>query len=177
MPPTDSETARWFAEEVQPHESTLRGYLHRIAAWTDIDDLVQETYYRLLRVRSTGQVRSTRGLLFATARNAARDLFRRRAVARTSSVTDLDYARVPDEAPAPDEVVSRSQEIELLSDAIAALPERCRAVFVLRRFENLSHREISLRLGIAEHTVEAQLTKALRRCADYFEQKGALPIV
>ncbi len=176
MPPTDSETARWFAEEVQPHESTLRGYLHRIAAWTDIDDLVQETYSRLLRVRSTGQVRSTRGLLFATARNAARDLFRRRAVARTSSVTEFDYARVPDEAPAPDEIVSRSQEIELLADAIAALPERCRAVFVLRRFENLSHREISLRLGIAEHTVEAQLTKALRRCEDYFEQKGAMPI-
>jgi len=176
MPPTDSETARWFAEEVQPHESTLRGYLHRIAAWTDIDDLVQETYTRLLRVRAKGEVRSTRGLLFATARNAARDLFRRRAVARTGSVTELDCTQVADEAPAPDEAVARSQEVELLSAAIAALPERCREVFVLRRFEGLSHREIAERMNISEHTVEVQLTKALRRCEDFFEQKGALPV-
>ncbi len=176
MPPTDSETARWFAEEVQPHETTLRGYLHRIAAWTDIDDLVQETYTRLLRVREKGQVRSTRGLLFATARNAARDLFRRRAVAQTTSVGEFETMQVVDEAPAPDEVVSRSQEIELLAAAIAALPERCRAVFVLRRFENLSHRDIAQRLGISEHTVEVQLTKALHRCEDYFERKGAMPV-
>ncbi len=176
MPPTDSETARWFAEEVQPHESTLRGYLHRIAAWTDIDDLVQETYTRLLRVRAKGEVRSTRGLLFATARNAARDLFRRRAVARTGSVAELDCTQVADEAPAPDEAVARSQEVELLSAAIAALPERCREVFVLRRFEGLSHREIAERMNISEHTVEVQLTKALRRCEDFFEQKGALPV-
>ena len=176
MPPTDSETARWFAEEVQPHETTLRGYLHRMAAWTDIDDLVQETYTRLLRVREKGQVRSTRGLLFATARNVARDLFRRRAVAQTTSVAEFETMHVVDEAPAPDEVVSRSQEIELLAAAIAALPARCRAVFVLRRFEGLSHREIAQRLGISEHTVEVQLTKALHRCEDFFERNGALPV-
>lgn len=175
MPPTDSETARWFAEEVQPHETTLRGYLHGIASLADIDDLVQETYTRLLRVREKGQVRSTRGLLFATARNVARDLFRRRAVARTTSVMEVDHAELVDESPAPHEVVSRSQEMEMLSAAIEALPTRCRAVFVLRRFENLSYREIALRMGISENTVEVQLAKALRRCEDFFEERGAIP--
>jgi RNA polymerase sigma factor (sigma-70 family) len=175
MPPQDSETARWFAQEVQPHESTLRGYLHKIAAWTDIDDLVQETYARLLRVRAKGRIRSARGLLFATARNAARDLFRRRAVAQTHSVGEIDWSRVFDPAPATPEVVSRQQEVELLEAAIRALPERCRAVLILRRYENLSRREIAERLGISERTVEVHLTKALRRCGDFFEASGALP--
>jgi RNA polymerase sigma-70 factor (ECF subfamily) len=71
--------------------------------------------------------------------------------------------------------VSRWQEVELLADAIEALPERCRAVFILRQFENMSQREIARRLAIAEHTVESQLTKALRRCEDYFAARGALP--
>jgi len=174
VPPQDSEIARWFSKEVQPHESTLRGYLHGIASWADIDDLVQETYARLIRAKEQGRVRSVRGLLFATARNAARDLFRRRAVAKTDSVAEIDCSRVFDEAPAAPEVVSRRQEVELLQAAIAALPERCRAVLILRKFENLSHREIAARLGIAEHTVEAQLTKALHRCEEFFERNGAL---
>src|SRR5262245_24065201 len=141
MPPQDAETARWFAREVQPHESTLRGYLHRIATWADIDDLVQETYARMLRVHARGTVRSPRGLLFATARNAARDLFRRRAVAQTTSVAEIDCSRVIDETPGTPEVVSRRQEAELLEAAIRDLPERCRAVLLLRKFEHLSHRE------------------------------------
>jgi RNA polymerase sigma-70 factor (ECF subfamily) len=175
MPPQDSETSAWFAKEIQPHEGTLRSYLVGIARPNDVDDLVQESYTRLLWLREQGRVRSPRGLLFTMARNAAHDLFRRRGTARTDHVTEKDICHVLDDKPGVDEVVSRQQEIALLADAIEALPERCRAVFILRQFENLSQREIAARLGIAEHTVESQLTKALRRCADYFAANGALP--
>jgi RNA polymerase sigma-70 factor (ECF subfamily) len=54
------------------------------------------------------------------------------------------------------------QELRLLEDAIAQLPEGCRAVLVLRKVELLSHREISERLGIAVSTVEKQHARALR---------------
>ena len=176
MPPQDSETAAWFAKEVQPHETTLRGYLLGIARPADIDDLVQETYTRLLRMREQNRVRSPRGLLFTMARNAAHDLFRRRGTASVTPITENELQHVLDEKPGTAEVVSRAQEIDLLADAIEALPERCRAVFILRQFENLSQREIAQRLGITEHTVESQLTKALRRCEDYFAANGALPL-
>ncbi|HEY1111557.1 MAG TPA: RNA polymerase sigma factor [Opitutaceae bacterium] len=175
MPPQDSETARWFAEHVQPHEGTLRGYLRGIVAWADVDDLVQETYARLLRTREVREVRSPRAFLFTTARNAALDLFRRRATAKSDSLTEIDWSRVSDTAPATPEVVSRQQEVELLRQAIAALPERCRAVLQLRRFEHLSHREIAQRLGIAEHTVEVHLANALRRCEKFFARNGLPP--
>lgn len=175
MPPQDSETTAWFAKEVQPHEAMLRSYLVNLARPSDIDDLVQESYTRLLRMREQQRLRSPRGLLFTMARNAAHDLFRRRGSAAIMPITENEREGVLDERPGTAEVVSRGQEIELLADAIKALPERCRAVFILRQFENLSQREIAARLGIAEHTVESQLTKALRRCEDFFAAKGALP--
>ena len=134
----------------------------------DIDDLVQETYARLLRARNRGAIESPRGLLFATARNAARDLFRRRTTANTIPITESVENRVFDDAPNAAEFASRRQETDLLATAIAELPARCREVLVLRKFENLSHREIAERLGITVHTVEAQLTKALHRCEDFF---------
>jgi len=175
MPPHDSETTAWFAKEVQPHEGMLRSYLMGIARPGDVDDLVQESYTRLLRMREAGRLRSPRGLLFTMARNAAHDLFRRRGTAAISPITEDEYLGVMDDTPGSAEVVSRGQEIELLADAIEALPARCRAVFILRQFENLSQREIAQHLGISEHTVESQLTKALRRCEDYFAAHGALP--
>ncbi len=174
-PPANPETDAWFAKDVRIHESTLRGYLNGIAPASDTDDLVQETYIRLLRVRERTEVRSSRGLLFAIARNAVRDLFRQRSRSKTIAVAEIEALDVLDGAPGTPEVVSRRQEGELLAAAIRALPERCRAVLILRRFEHLSQKEIAARLGIAEHTVEAQLTKAMHRCMKFFEKSGALP--
>lgn len=46
--------------------------------------------------------------------------------------------------------------------AIETLPPKCRAVFMLSRFEDLSHKEISKELNISTKTVENQITKALK---------------
>jgi RNA polymerase sigma-70 factor (ECF subfamily) len=50
----------------------------------------------------------------------------------------------------------------LLSQGIAALPDKCREVFYLSRFEALSNKKIAEHLQISHKTVENQLTKALR---------------
>jgi len=55
------------------------------------------------------------------------------------------------------------QELEeRIYDALQALPERCREVFTLSRFEGLKYSEIAEKLGISVKTVEAQMSKALR---------------
>lgn len=176
MPPLNPDQAGWFSSEVLPHEAALRAYLRsQFHSLTDPDDIVQETYVRMLRARERGPIESPRGLLFATARNAARDLLRRRGTAQTFPITENEESRVFDDAPAVPENVSRRQESDLLAAAIAELPPRCREILVLRKFENLSHREIAQRLGIAEHTVEVQLTKALHRCQEFFARHGLPP--
>lgn len=49
-----------------------------------------------------------------------------------------------------------------IDKAIEGLPERCRLVFSLSRFEHLTNKQIAAQLEISEKTVENQMTKALR---------------
>lgn len=173
--PQDSEQARWFAAQVQPHESSLRSYLrNRFPTLPDIDDLVQDSYARLLRAREAGKISYVKAFLFTTARNLALDLFRRRQVVTIEGVADLGALSVIEERPGVADAVSRQQELELLSEAVRSLPARCRQVLTLRLLYGFSHKEIAADLSLSEHTVKAQLAKGMRRCADYFEERGIM---
>ena len=168
-----SETARWFSEEVQPHESSLRSYLRRVfPLLPDVDDLVQESYARLIRAREAGKVSYAKAFLFTTARNAALDFFRRRQIVRIDGVADLAALPVIEDRPDAAETVSRQQELALLAEAVKTLPERCRQVVTLRLLYAMSHKEIAAELGISDQTVKAQLAKGMRRCAEYLAARG-----
>ena len=51
----------------------------------------------------------------------------------------------------------------ILDNAISKLPPRCREVFLLSYVENLSDKEISVRLGLSVSTVENHIHSALVR--------------
>lgn len=173
MLPSNLETTRWFVEEVQPHESELRAYLRaKFSAHLDIEDLMQETYARLLRAHERTPLRSAKAYLFATARNAAFDFFRRRKIVSIDGVAEIELLPVFEERPGVAEAVCHDQELQLLAEAIQALPERCRRVLTLRKLHGLSHREIAAQLGIAENTVNAQIAIGVLRLRDYLRARG-----
>lgn len=63
-------------------------------------------------------------------------------------------------------------ELRLKIDvSIAELPEKCREIFVMNRYENLKYQEIADKLQISIKTVETQMSKALQhmriRLAEY----------
>lgn len=166
--------ACWFAEDVQPHEPALRAWLKaRFPSLTDIDDLVQETYARLFRIRAVRKVAETRPYLFVIARNAAVDAMRRNRVISFENLGESERLSVVEEdKPTAAAAASYAEELVLLKDAIAVLPGRCREVLTLRKLHGLSYREIAQQLGIAEKTVEAHVHTGLFRCREYLQAKG-----
>lgn len=64
---------------------------------------------------------------------------------------------------------------EKIDQAIQHLPEHCRVVFEMSRFEDLKNREIAEKLGVSQKTVEAHLTKALKIMRK--ELKDYLPVI
>jgi RNA polymerase sigma-70 factor (ECF subfamily) len=51
---------------------------------------------------------------------------------------------------------------EKLDQALKELPEQCRTIFQMSRFEELKYLEIAGKLGISVKTVENQMGKALK---------------
>ncbi len=168
MPPQDPETARWFAEHLQVHEAMLRGWLHsRFPQIADFDDIIQEAYARVLAARAQRPLLAPKAFFFATARNLAYDHFRKSAVTLPNVLREFDELSVLDEAVDIPETVARNQEIELMTQAIQSLPDRCRQVLTLRNVYGLSHREIAEQLGLSIRTVEAHVTVGIKRCTQF----------
>lgn len=166
-PPPDID--RWFAAEVQPHEAMLRAWLRaRFGGQLDVDDLVQESFARVLAARREAALRAPKAFLFTIARNLALDQLRRRGVFSPEPLVESGALFVMDENGDVPEAIAHHHDLLLLTEAIQSLPPRCQEIFTLRKIYGLSQKQIAAQLGLSTSTVSAQLAIGLDRCTDYF---------
>jgi RNA polymerase sigma factor (sigma-70 family) len=164
--------ARWFAEEVRPHEPALRAYLHRkFPGMGDVDDVVQESFLKAFVAWQKGRLTSVRGFLFTAASNFSISLFRRRKFISPSPVSELSGLRVLEDDVDVTETICSEEELALVAEAIALLPDRCREVAMLRFLRGWECSDIARELRISEPTVRVQLARAMKKCAVFFHDR------
>jgi len=165
----------WFSNQVLPLEPALMRLLRR--NWRQADDhadLRQEIYVRVYEsALRDGVPESTAPFVFACARNLLIDRVRRAQVVPFESIADLDdLPEQPDAGFTPEQLADARQEFRLLQIALDQLPPRCREIIVLRKIDGLSHKEIAAKLGIAEGTIEKQVTLGVRALAETLYAQG-----
>lgn len=168
----DRTQERWFAEEVKPHEPALRAYLHRkFPDMGDVDDVVQESYLKAFLAWQRGKLTSVRGFLFTVAGNVTISLFRKQRYISRTPVSELPELRVLEDDADVHEAVCGREDLDLIAEAVASLPERCRQVAVLRILRGRDCRDIATELGISEQTVRVQLARAMKKCSQFFRDR------
>ena len=164
----DPSRHRWVATYILPHEGEVRGWLRRHVRTLnghDVDDLMQEAYARLWTA-DYSKITNGRSYLFAVIRNLLLEQARHARIVPMERLGEIDALLIPSEEPGPDRRVNARQELERLERIVAGLPEQCRRAFQLKKFQNLSQREIALEMDISEKTVEKHLAVALDRVLD-----------
>jgi RNA polymerase sigma-70 factor, ECF subfamily len=132
----------------------------------DAEDVLHTVFLRLLRRDESVIIGNPESYLRRSAVNAALDVVRAR---RDSHVSDLE--RVP----------ARSRDLDLsdlsehLRRALASLPERTAAIFVLRFFEGLSNPEIAKAMGMSQMVVAVTVHRARKKLQLELRKAGVKP--
>jgi RNA polymerase sigma factor (sigma-70 family) len=165
----------WFVAQVLPLEPALMRLLRR--HWRHSDewaDLRQDLYVRLYETAARdGLPAQTTAYVFTCARHLLIDRARRAQVVPIDTVAELEaLADLPADELSPERLAGARGELRLLQVALDDLPPRCREVVALRKIDGLSQKEIAARLGIAEGTVEKQVTLGVRALANALMNQG-----
>lgn len=168
---------QWFMDQILPLEPMLLASARKLVNDPDAArDLVQEAFTRLLTVDGWAQIEAPHPYLLRMMRNLAFEKLRRAKIARFEQLTLADDFDVVDESPDAFRVLSGREQLARLDAALKDLPERCRRVFVMRRIEERSPREVAQHLGVSPSTLEKRLARAHYLIAKALAPAAALPM-
>jgi RNA polymerase sigma-70 factor (ECF subfamily) len=157
------------------NEAALKRYLRRfIRSRETADDLAQEAFLRAFAAESGRVIEAPKAFLFKVAKNLALNELARQSSAAIEPLGDFEGQEVLEDSSQAlvDDVVDSRERMRVLARAIAALPPQCAKVFILRKMQGLSQKEIAARLDISVRTVENHVALGLSRCRAYMRAHG-----
>ena len=124
-------------------------------------DIVHEVFVELWNKKEHIDFSSSlKSYLFTSVRNRSLNHLRNQKIIHPEGMEFL--TKEPNKQSTPDEEIQAMETESAINNAIQSLPEKCREVFILSRYDNLKYFEIAKKLNISVKTVEAQMSKALQ---------------
>jgi len=124
------------------------------------EDLIHDIFLYLWDSREKLEIRSLRDYLYIAVKN--RSLNKIRSAKKNLDQINEGHQEIPS-ALSADQSVAVKEISAILNASIDELPEKCRAILILSRKEQLSNKEIAARLGISTKTVENQINIGLKK--------------
>jgi RNA polymerase sigma-70 factor (family 1) len=154
------------------HHVPLYNFFLRLTGSKSIsEDLVQDVFFRILNYRYTfkGDSKFTTWM-YQIARNAHIDFLRKR---KEELPLENQWNESPSDELSPEINMEKTEDINLMREALAKLPLKKREVLILSRYQNLKYKEIAELLGCQIGTVKAHVHRAIKDLGKiYFELSG-----
>lgn len=162
-----------FRELVERYQGAVYNLAYRMLGSPDeAEDAAQEIFVRVYRQLASYDVaRKFSTWILAIATNYCIDQLRRRRLQLVPLETIVPWARSREASPERESLDREARdEIQAL---LRRLPEKYRAVLVLRYWQDLSCAEIGEVLHLPEGTVKTQLHRARQALARLMQEEGA----
>lgn len=172
----DRRLLRLEAIAAQYYDRLVRFFRLRTGSQNDAKDLTQDAFAKL-SATDLDQVHAPGPFLYATATNLLRDRARSRLAREAALTGQADFDRLIDPGPLAERALAGKEQLAVLETALLELPPKCRAVLVLYRYDEMSHRAIADRLGISVSMVEKYLKRALDHCRRRLSEANGEPSI
>lgn len=162
-----------FTPRFLAYKQTLERMLARLVQPADVEDIIQETWVRVVKAELKTAEELPNSYLYKTARHVALDLLK--SDKSDEHQTDVDIDGVLVAAMDRDmgyEVAQSNEQFECFCQAVRDLPSRCRRAFVLKKVYGMSQKEISQYMAISESAVEKLVARGMASCARHLEARG-----
>ena len=157
-----------FEETMLPHMDAA----HNLAKWLlrneeDARDVVQEAYLRAFKSFGGFHGSNGRAWLLTIVRNTSYTLLKKNRAVDLTTTFDEEIHASGHESVSPATLLERSEDADLVREAMDKLPVDFREILVLRHLEGLSYKEIADIAQLAPGTVMSRLARArakLKEC-------------
>ncbi len=164
-----SGVSRAFLEHNIFLKKFIAGFLQREQ---DIEDVVQEAYLKAFSVeQDRGEITQPKAFLFTIAKNIALNELNRKSRQMTDYIEDCQVSFSAESTTTTENEIEAQQALSIYCEAIVALPEKCRHVYLLRKVHGLPHKEIAQRLSISLSSVEKHLRVGSISCRNYIRTR------
>ncbi len=165
--PTDT-AGRAFHELFDRYYTRLVAFAARILAQTDepydaATDVVQNLFVSVYERRDADAPDNVKSFLFSSVRNACLNVLKHQKIVRKyEDEAQNTVSEIAPQADDADALIEQSEADAKIAGALATLPDQCRRIFSLSRFDGLSNQQIAEQLDISKRTVETQISNALK---------------
>lgn len=151
-----------FEQVFKTHFKSLHGYAFTILKDdAEAEEIVQQVFFKLWdRSENLSFPDSLTAYLYRAVYNESLNFLKHQKV-KFEHQLHVAYRMKNQSENAPETMLNKELE-DKLRKALNELPEQCRTVFQLSRFEGMKYREIANELHIAVKTVENHMGKALK---------------
>jgi RNA polymerase sigma-70 factor (ECF subfamily) len=168
--------------EITAYEMIFKSYYQPLCNYAysylqdhdEAEEVVQSTFLSIWEKKDSLEIRSSlKSYLYAMVRNASLNMIKHQKIKQRHAGEELALGKDSEES-VSNQVASLELE-KRIEVALSYLPEQCRLIFKLSRFEELKYAEIADQLNISVKTVENQMGKALRIMRE--QLKDYLPLL
>jgi RNA polymerase sigma-70 factor (ECF subfamily) len=140
------------------------------------EDIVQEFFvYLWEHWNRLSTIASIKSYAYTAVKNRSLNCLQKQfSFKKGIATSEMEETEVNSKLPDPQELLESKELEKILEKALEALPARCRTIFLMKRFEEFSNKEVAEKLKISEKTVEAQMTIAIRKITAFVSDRWGL---
>ncbi|HKJ41148.1 MAG TPA: RNA polymerase sigma-70 factor [Sunxiuqinia sp.] len=164
----EEKDSSWFREIFNEHYKYLRNFIYYLSGDLELtDDLTQDVFLHLWEEQEKIHRETVKSYLFTVAKN----LYFKHHRKKNTHLNFTSSLLNEQDNESPEFLLELKEFDRKLQDAIAEIPDKTRAIFLMSRIDNMTYAEIAERMQLSTKAVEKHMSKAMKMLQQKVDRK------